>query len=318
MTIEFRHFEFLSLNNDVPFYKEFNNLSKNDFISQGLQLRRTEIKESLKDVIPIYKKTVLENMSFLNIENPEELAEIYLEKHIYTNPVLFTYFYLNYKDIDVNKLFEGINLEELFLESKGLIINAFHTDLYQIIPFFISKFISDKEISKKVYIVGPEQSVSIVKSMGQKYYDDIEYVDYLYIDDLNDDPYPLLLKKCTEVLKKGDVLYILPEISFGFNTKDLTAFLNTQVKLPLGSSYLSQKTNTPIVFMHSVVDIDNLRHVIKVSKIIQPKNYDGEFREKLLEQSKDIFLELETAVINNPSSWIGFESFNQMRFENEE
>lgn len=317
MTIEFRHFEFLSLNNDVPFYKEFNNLHKNDFISQGLKLRRSEIEETLKEIIPIYRKTVIENMSFLNIENYEELAEIYLEKHIYINPVLFTYFYLNYKSIDLNRIFEGIKLEDLISNSKGLIINAFHTDLYQIIPFFVSKFLVDKEIRKKIYIVGPEQSVSLVKSMGQKHYGDIENVEYLYIDDLNDEPYPLLLKKCTEVLKEGDILYILPEISFGFNTKDLTTFLNTQVKLPLGSSYLSQKTNTSIVFMNSIVDSDNLRHVIKVSKIIHPSSYDGDFRDKLIEQSKDIFLELETAVINNPSSWIGFESFNQMRYENE-
>lgn len=139
--------------------------------------------------------------------------------------------------------FSGLDhLSQMLLSSSGFVINAFQVDYYQLLPKLIIETLSTNQIHKKLYIVGPELSLSIIKRGLKTNYDKHFYnFQYLGIEEDQDD----LFNHCISLLKEGHIVYVLPEASFHWKPSHLRE--NKYNVIPLCSSFLSQTANVPVL-----------------------------------------------------------------------
>lgn len=211
------------------------------------------------------------------------LAEDYIKPKIYfkskfsTSSTIVDHLYS--KD-DFNH-FEGLeNLTQLLSSTKGFIVNAFQIDYYQRLPKLISKTLKKNRSFKKLYILGPELSLSILKRSTKTSYE-AQLQDYEFINVEQDST--LVTKQCESLLSEGHILYILPETSVCWQPNSLEKL--QQVCTPLCSTLLSQTVKVPILATLEIAGSDK----VTLFDPSIPESYTGDLFDAVKEQSEHIY-----------------------------
>ncbi|MDL5378409.1 hypothetical protein ACNOIU_13040 [Exiguobacterium mexicanum] len=212
------------------------------------------------------------------------LARDYVKPHIYfttkNSPTIDALFTTS----DRNQ-FRGLeNLTTLLQDSKGVIINAFHIDYYQTLPTLIARVLNETYSSKKIWVIGPELSLTILKRSMKNIYPFKSSVGYLNVDQCEND----LIETCVEKLDDGDLLYVLPEVSFGWKP-GVEEDYSTQEEQPLCSAILSQKSKCPVLPI-SNSEIDEM---IEIHNPVYSSDYKGSIFESAILQSRQVLTALK-------------------------
>lgn len=214
------------------------------------------------------------------------LAEDYIKPRIYFHSKSSSSTDVYYSK-DTKKRFVGLeHLTHLLRSSKGFVVNAFQIDYYQSLPRMILETIKNNQIKKKLYIVGPELSLSILKrgfkTVYDKHFDDLHYLS-------TEKDHDELLTHCLNLLQEGHIIYMLPEASICWEPTYLKD--NDFHVIPLCSSLLSQKANVPIIPTSSKEDISK----IVLFESSNPSDFNGELNECVAHQSEKIYQFLHTS-----------------------
>ncbi len=211
------------------------------------------------------------------------LAEDYIKPKIYFKSKFSTPSTIvdhSYSKEDLNH-FEGLeNLTELLSSNKGFIVSAFQIDYYQRLPKLISKTLKVNRSFKKLYILGPELSLSILKRSTKTAYE-AQLQDYEFINIEQDST--SLSKQCETLLSEGHILYILPEASVCWQPNSLEQL--QKVCTPLCSTLLSQTMKVPILATLAKNDSNK----VTIYEPSLPETYSGDLFNSVKEQSEDIY-----------------------------
>ena len=192
----------------------------------------------------------------------------------------------SYSKDDLNH-FEGLeNLTQLLSSTKGFIVNAFQIDYYQRLPKLISKTLKANRSFKKLYSLGPELSLSILKRSSKTSYE-AQLHDYEFIKVEQDSD--LLSKQCETLLSEGHILYILPEASVCWQPNSLEQL--QKVCTPLCSTLLSQTVKVPILATLMINDSDK----VTIFEPSLPETYSGNLFDSVKKQSEDIYQLLKSS-----------------------
>lgn len=212
------------------------------------------------------------------------LAEDYLKPKIYFQSKLTDNFNVGYSSTDYDQ-FDGLeHLTQMLYSPKAVIINAFQIDYYQSLPKLICKTLKESRSYKKLYIVGPELSLSILKRSSKTVYEKhVNDIGYINVErDFQD-----VFQQCLMLLKEGHILYLLPETSICWKPEPLQIFDDKFI--PLCSTLLSQEANVPILCSSST---DNSNKITLHAPNI-PNKYTGDFESRIYQQSESIYDLLE-------------------------
>lgn len=181
--------------------------------------------------------------------------------------------------------FRGLkNLTTLLEDSEGVIINAFHIDYYQTLPTLIARVLNEIYSSKKIWVIGPELSLTILKRSMKNIYPFKSSIGYLNIDQCEND----LIETCVEKLNEGDLLYVLPEVSFGWKPGVEEDYIINEEQ-PLCSAILSQKSKC------SILPITNSQtdETIEIHAPVSSSDYKGSMFESAILQSRQVLTALK-------------------------
>ncbi|WP_058765667.1 hypothetical protein [Exiguobacterium chiriqhucha] len=213
------------------------------------------------------------------------LAEDYIKPKIYFQSKQQNIFDASYSSSDRSQ-FEGLeHLTQLLRSSTGFIVNAFQVDYYQTLPRLIAKTLKENKMYKRVYVLGPELSLSILKRSSKTVYEK-HFQEFGYIN--IEQAYASVLKQCLTLLKEGHILYVLPEASICWNPEPLTQFKNRFT--PLCSTLLSQEANVPI--LSSSTKENNDKFILHEPNM--PQQYIGDLESRIEQQSDAIYSLLES------------------------
>lgn len=220
------------------------------------------------------------------------LAEDYIKPKIYfkskQSPTVNVNALYSSKD---HENFSGLeNLTQLLCSPKGFIVNAFQIDFYQTLPRLIAQAIKRSHSFKKLYILGPELSLSILKRSTTTIYES-HFKDYEYINVEQDSEF--VTDQCVNLLKEGHILYILPETSVCWRPQSNVQ--TEKVTHALCSTFLSQQVNVPILATASVNDTNH----VKIFPVDCPKSYTGDLEIRVNEQSETIYKLLESSKLEH-------------------
>ena len=213
------------------------------------------------------------------------LAEDYIKPRIYFQPKQASSFKTSYSHADTNQ-FEGLeHLTQLLRSSKGFILNAFQIDYYQTLPKLIARTLQENRSHKKLYILGPELSLSILKRSSKTVYEK-HFQEFGYINIEKDQQ--TLISQCLALLKEGHILYILPEASVCWRPELLQQYENQFV--PLCSTLLSQEAHVPILSSATTGESDK----VTLHEPSMPQQFIGDFESRIEQQSEAIYTLLES------------------------
>lgn len=213
------------------------------------------------------------------------LAEDYIKPRIYFQPKQASSFKASYSKTDTNQ-FEGLkHLTQLLRSSKGFILNAFQIDYYQALPKLIARMLQENRSHKKLYILGPELSLSILKRSSKTVYEK-HFQEFGYINIEQDQQ--LVISQCISLLKEGHILYILPEASICWRPEPLQQF-EDQLP-PLCSTLLSQEAHVPILSSATTIESDK----VTLYEPNMPQQFIGDFESRIEQQSEAIYTLLES------------------------
>lgn len=213
------------------------------------------------------------------------LAEDYIKPKIYFQSKQQNIFDASYSSSDRSQ-FEGLeHLTQLLRSSTGFIVNAFQVDYYQTLPRLIAKTLKENKMHKRIYVLGPELSLSILKRSSKTVYEK-HFQEFGYIN--IEQEYDRVLNQCLALLKEGHILYVLPEASICWNPEPLTKFKNRFT--PLCSTLLSQEANVPI--LPSSTKENNDKFILHEPNI--PQQYIGDLESRIEQQSDAIYSLLES------------------------
>lgn len=212
------------------------------------------------------------------------LAEDYIKPRIYFQKQTSS-FKASYSNADVNE-FEGLEyLTQLLRSSKGFILNAFQIDYYQTLPKLIARTLQENRSHKKLYILGPELSLSILKRSSKTVYEK-QFQEFGYINIEQDQQ--KVTSQCISLLNEGHILYILPEASVCWQPEPLQQFENQFI--PLCSTLLSQKAHVPILSSATTGESDK----VTLHEPNMPQQFIGDFESRIAQQSEAIYALLES------------------------
>lgn len=213
------------------------------------------------------------------------LAEDYLKPKIYFQSKSTPVFTAGYASTDYSQ-FDGLeHLTQMLQSPKAFILNAFQIDYYQTLPKLICKVLKENRSYKKLYIVGPELSLSILKrsskTVYEKHADDIEYINV-------ERDFQSVFHHCLKLLREGHILYILPETSICWKPEPLQLFEDKFT--PLCSTLLSQEAHVPVLCSSSTEESNKITlHAPDI-----PSNYIGNLESRIYQQSETIYSLLDT------------------------
>lgn len=208
------------------------------------------------------------------------LVEDYLKPKIYFNSKRGSLFKATYSSNDSNN-FRGLEyLTQMLRSSNGFILNAFQIDYYQTLPRLIARTLKENHSFKKLYIVGPELSLSILKRSSKTVYEKHAH-NFGYINVEKDSE--SLLHECLSLLEEGHILYILPEASICWRPEISNA--NENDLTPLCSAWLSQKANVPILSSSVTEKSDK----VTLHEPTLPQQYVGNFESRVYQQSESVY-----------------------------
>jgi hypothetical protein len=215
------------------------------------------------------------------------LAEDYIKPKIYFQSKQAPLFNASYSYADRNQ-FEGLDhLTHLLRSPKGFIINAFQIDYYQTLPQLIAKTLKENRSYKKLYILGPELSLSILKRSSKTVYEK-HFQEFGYINVERD--FQGVLRQCLALLQEGHILYILPEASICWKPEPYQSLENTLT--PLCSTLLSQEANVPILSSSTKEGSDK----VILHEPNMPQQYIGDLESRIYQQSESVYNLLESPV----------------------
>lgn len=213
------------------------------------------------------------------------LAEDYIKPKIYFHPKQTLQPNTTFSSSDQSQ-FEGLdNLSPLLNSSKGFILNAFQVDYYQALPKLIARTLQQNHSYKKLYVLGPELSLSILKRSSKTVYEK-HFQEFGYIN--MDQNQEIVINQCLRLLKEGHILYILPEASICWRPEPLNQF--EKKFTPLCSTLLSQEANVPILSSATKEGSDK---VILFEPNV-PHQYVGNLESRIEQQSDSIYSLLDS------------------------
>ncbi len=213
------------------------------------------------------------------------LAEDYIKPKIYFKSKHTPSFKATYSSSDVNQ-FEGLeHLTQILNSPKGFILNAFQIDYYQKLPKLITKTLKENRSFKKIYILGPELSLSILKRSSTTVYEK-HFHEFGYIN--VEQNQKNVIEQCLKLLKEGHILYILPEASICWRPDPLQQFEDKFT--PLCSTLLSQEANVPVVLSANSEGSNK----VTLFEPNMPQQYIGDFETRIEQQSNSIYSLLES------------------------
>ena len=213
------------------------------------------------------------------------LAEDYIKPKIYFQPKQSIQLEASYTKAEQEQ-YEGLdNMTPLLNSTKGFILNAFQIDYYQSLPKSITRILKENRSFKKLYILGPELSLSILKRSSTTVYEK-HFQEIGYINVEHNQKY--VIEQCIKLLKEGHILYILPEASICWYPEPLNKFEDKFT--PLCSTLLSQKAGVPIISSASTGNSDK----VNLFTPNLPQQYVGDFELRIKQQSESIYSLLES------------------------
>ncbi|WP_049670423.1 LpxL/LpxP family acyltransferase [Bacillus sp. FJAT-27916] len=308
-------FLFESLVEDYGYYKSMAKIHKDTkgLVEEFLKVREISVNNmSLEKRTTNYKK-ILKNVLSTNIgcssRDRHNVANNYFIRDYYENPVYYGIHLLNFgkeEFVKENVVFEGKEKLENALKKNGnVILNGFHMDLYQILLNYIAKEFGNHTFA----LYAGEQPLTLVKKIQDIYMPEINNIEYRYVDDMDDKPFPLITKELFKDARKGNVVCILPEVSLGLGPSDYMELLGVKVLLPHGSSTISHKYNIPIVPVYNV-----RTEGVKIKIIFEDPIYpSGVYnKENIQNQTREVFEVIEKAVSKYPHTWSGYDVFDYL------
>ncbi|MFN4214693.1 hypothetical protein [Exiguobacterium sp.] len=212
------------------------------------------------------------------------LAEDYIKPKIYFHSKQDQTFKAIYSPTDRNQ-FEGLeHLTQLLNSPKGFILNAFQIDYYQSLPRLIARTLQENRCYKKLYILGPELSLSILKRSSKTVYEK-HFQEFGYINIDQEQKY--VINQCLKLLKEGHILYILPEASICWHPEPLQQFENKFT--PLCSTLLSQEAHVPILSSATTEGSSK----VTLFEPNMPQQYVGDLESRVEQQSESIYALLD-------------------------
>ncbi|MGA9468809.1 MAG: hypothetical protein WBV10_14390 [Exiguobacterium marinum] len=208
------------------------------------------------------------------------LAEDYIKPKIYFKSKQVPTVNTIYTPEDHNN-FSGLeHLTQLLCSPKGFIVNAFQIDYYQSLPRLIARSLKHIHSFKKLYILGPELSLSILKRSTKTIYEK-QVLDYEYINvEQNPD---FVTNQCITLLEEGHILYILPETSVCWKPNLLTE--SSKISHSLCSTLLSQQVKVSI--LASALKNESEKVIIFPADI--PGAYTGDLESRIHQQSETLY-----------------------------
>lgn len=217
-------------------------------------------------------------LSFLLAEDYIKPKIYFKSKQVETVSSIFTS-----EDHDI---FFGLeHLNQLLCSSKGFIVNAFQIDYYQSLPRLIARTLKKSYSFKKLYILGPELSLSILRRSTKSLYEK-QFLDYEYINVEQDSEF--VANQCVTLLEEGHILYILPETSVCWKPNILPE--SEIISHALCSTMLSQQVNVSIL----ASALKNETGKIVVFPADNPESYTGDMETKIHLQSETLYQLLDS------------------------
>ena len=208
------------------------------------------------------------------------LAEDYIKPKIYFKSKQVPTVNTMYSPEDHDH-FSGLeHLTQLLSSPKGFIVNAFQIDYYQSLPRLIARSIKHIHSFKKLYILGPELSLSILKRSTKTIYEK-QLLDYEYIN-VEQDP-DFVTNQCITLLEEGHILYILPETSVCWKPNLLAA--SDKISHSLCSTLLSQQVTVSIL----ATALENDSGLVTIFPPSTPESYSGDMETRILNQSETLY-----------------------------
>lgn len=215
------------------------------------------------------------------------LAEDYIKPKIYFQSKQTPLFTASYSYADHSQ-FEGLeHLTQLLRSSKGFVVNAFQIDYYQTLPQLIARTLKENRSFKKLYILGPELSLSILKRSSKTVYEK-HFQEFGYINVELD--FEKVLSQCLTLLKEGHILYILPEASICWRPEHLQ--VSDHALTPLCSALLSQEAHVPL--LSSSIKEDSEQVILHEPN--RPQQYVGDLKSRIYQQSESVYNLLESPI----------------------
>ncbi|MCZ3522812.1 hypothetical protein L2784_04160 [Lactobacillus crispatus] len=100
-----------------------------------------------------------------------------------------------------------------------------------------------------------------------------------------------------------------PEISMGLGPQHTVNLLGARVSMPLGSSWVSNKMQVPIIILHTEMT-EKYKIKITFEDPIYPSKIQN--RASIVNESKYVFKKIDKIIRNHPYSWCGYDTFDQM------
>ncbi|WP_215113871.1 hypothetical protein [Exiguobacterium sp. s63] len=208
------------------------------------------------------------------------LAEDYIKPKIYFKSKQAPTLNTKYTSEDY-KNFVGLeHLTQLLCSPKGFIVNAFQIDYYQSLPRLIARSLQQSHSFKKLYILGPELSLSILKRSTKTAYEK-HLLDYEYIN-VEQNP-EFVTNQCITLLEEGHILYILPETSVCWKPSLLGE--SDKMSHSFCSTLLSQQVGVSIL----ATALENESGKVTIFPADTPDSYSGDIETKIHQQSETLY-----------------------------
>lgn len=307
-------FIFDSLIKDVNVYQKINQQFPEyaDLYKKFADIREQSVDLDLETTKRLYNK-LIDNIFLTDVVDSSkekfDIIEKYFIRDFYQTPVHYGIHLLNFNKphfIEDHVVYKGLNEFLLCLKKfKTVILNPMHNDLYQMLTNYLSILLNENVIS----LYGLEKSLRKIEKINSIYTPSVTNIEYNYVNNIQGLPNPLIFRKSLVDIKEGKLVAIPPEISMGLGPKNTVNFLGRPVTMPIGSSWLSNKTQKPIVIVHTEL-LEKSKIVITFENPIFP--YRDKTKQNILKQSQTVFKEIERVVKTNPVSWCGYDIFDKI------
>lgn len=150
----------------------------------------------------------------------------------------------------------------------------------------ICKFTNFKFIYYLRFIISLSSKERRIEKINKLYTPTVKNIEYNYIVDNYGVPYPLILRKALKDISQGKVVAIPPEISMGLGPQHTVKLLGKDVSMPLGSSWVSNKMQVPIIILHT-----EMTEKYKIKITFEDPIYPSEIqnRQNIIDESTHVF-----------------------------
>lgn len=302
-----------SLINHANYYKEIVK-DHPDFEDQFVmfkEVREQAVDAELNKNILLYR-AIIDNILLTDINESTvkklETAEKYFVNNFYNMPPCYGMHLLNFSNVTFRKNnVEFINSDQYvncINKFGSVVLDILRIDIFQIILNYMT-LLYDNTLS----LYGAENTLKEFENINLLYLPNIKNIEYNYITTINGLPYPFIAKKALKDIKAKKIVVTLPEYSMGLRSTYTTNFLGQTISMPLGSAWISNKTQMPIIIAYPHIT-KNYKIKIIFEKPIFP--YKEISRSNQIKQSRLLFEKIEKIIRKYPYSWYGYDIFDKI------